>query len=231
MPRMGKRIPGGLLIVVEGIDGAGKTTLARRLADTMRDDMHLDVVQSKEPTQGRYGTQLRATAATQRLDPDAELALLVADRREHVEQLVAPTLEAGGVVILDRYYFSNLAYQGVAGVDLERIREANAFAPLPQKVLLLDLPAEVGLARIGARGDNPNAFETVANLQAVRRLFHRILPPAPTGAIIDATASADEVHAHALKHVLAAIVDQVRLHAGESAESTEHIRHLINDPA
>ena len=135
------------------------------------------------------------------------------------------------MVILDRYYFSNLAYQGAAGVDLAQIREANAFAPLPQKVLLLDLPAEVGLARIGARGDSPNAFETVANLQAVRLLFHRILPPVPTGAIIDATASEDVVHAHALRHVFAAIADQVRLHSGETPESAERIRQLINDPA
>ena len=139
--------PGGLLIAIEGIDGAGKTTLARSLA-TLLEQAGARVVLSKEPTNGPWGTQLRQSAATGRLSAQDEVDLLLRDRREHVEALIAPALARGEIVILDRYFPSMVAYQGAAGLPLDTLLAANDFAPRPDLLLLLDLPPPTGLARI-----------------------------------------------------------------------------------
>jgi dTMP kinase len=195
------RVPGGLLIAIEGIDGAGKTTLAAALAQRLR-DCGLRVVGSKEPTHGPHGTALRNTAASGRLSAAEELELLLADRRQHVQELIAPALAAGQAVLLDRYYYSNMAYQGAEGLDPAAIRECNAFAPEPDLVLLLDLPVATGLQRIAVRGDTANAFETASTLEAVRRLFLDIVPAPPRGAVIDARDGADQVLDAALQAVV-----------------------------
>ncbi|HBN54534.1 MAG TPA: dTMP kinase, partial [Stenotrophomonas sp.] len=146
-----EHIPGGLLIAIEGIDGAGKSTLARGLADLL-EQAGAGVVLSKEPTDGPWGTRLRASAATGRLSPEEEVDLLLRDRRQHVEERVVPALERGEVVILDRYFPSMVAYQGAAGLPVDELLHLNAFAPRPHLLLLLDLPPATGLARIRARG-------------------------------------------------------------------------------
>ncbi|NEL79734.1 MAG: dTMP kinase, partial [Xanthomonas perforans] len=162
--------PGGLLIAIEGIDGAGKTTLARSLATTL-EAAGARVVLSKEPTNGPWGTQLRQSAATGRLSADEEAELLIRDRHEHVDTLIAPALARGDIVILDRYFPSMVAYQGAAGLPLDDLLDRNAFAPRPDVLLLLDLPPPTGLARIRARGDAPNHFETQDNLERCRSIF------------------------------------------------------------
>jgi dTMP kinase len=201
------QIPGGLLVVIEGIDGAGKTTLASSLRDQLA-TMGWDVAMSKEPTQGPFGQALRATAVTGRLDADSELSLLLSDRRQHVEEFIRPSLERGAIVILDRYYFSNVAYQGAAGLDVADLLARNeVFAPMPALVLLLDLPVSMGLARIEARGDFANKFEVPATLEAARRIFLETLPP--VGVKIDATLGIEEVFNLALGRVILAIAQRV----------------------
>jgi dTMP kinase len=161
----------GFLVVIEGIDGAGKSTLQRHLAAWCREQGHT-VVTSREPTDGPHGRALRDSAKHGRLTPEAELDLFLADRREHVATLIAPSLARGAVVMLDRYYFSTAAYQGARGLDPWAIIAANeAFAPVPDLVLLLDLDPASGHARIGARGGAPDGFEGAAYLAEVRRIF------------------------------------------------------------
>lgn len=161
----------GLFIVLEGIDGTGKSTQSGLLAEWFRSQGR-EVVASREPTDGPWGTKIRATALTGRLSPEEELDLFLKDRRQHVEELIAPALAAGKVVILDRYYFSTMAYQGSRGFDPAEIRRQNeAFAPRPDLLFILDLDVDSALARIGGRGDTANEFEKRDSLAKCREIF------------------------------------------------------------
>jgi dTMP kinase len=166
----GIEIP-GLFIVIEGIDGTGKSTQVKRLGEWLTAQGR-EVVLSREPTDGPWGKKVRESAATGRLSPEDELQYFLKDRRQHVEELIAPSLAAGKVVILDRYYFSTMAYQGARGFDPGEIRRKNeVFAPVPDLLLIMDLDVDFALERIGARGDTANEFEKRENLERCREIF------------------------------------------------------------
>lgn len=189
----------GFLLVLEGIDGAGKSTLQRQLAEWCRSE-GLAVMISREPTDGPHGRALRESARTGRLDIQAELQLFLDDRKEHVETLITPALARGEVVILDRYYFSTAAYQGARGVDpVEIVAKNEAFAPEPDLVLLLDLDPNAGRERIGIRGGTPDAFEGRDYLAEVRRIFLSLQKPYFRR--LDASGRADDVFRAAAKEV------------------------------
>ena len=211
---------GGLLIAVEGIDGAGKTTLAHALADRFRAAGYL-VNYGKEPTAGTWGQILRASAANGRLSPAEELHYLVMDRQEHVASVIAPTLAEGGVVILDRYYPSTAAYQGAAGLDVDWLLQQNAFAPVPDVVLLLDVDPEEGLRRIYARGDTPNHFETPDALARAREIFLNM--PLPTRAVIDAHADVQAVEREAWMRILKALSEKLARTEGLTVAAAEQL--------
>ncbi len=162
----------GPLIVFEGLDGAGKTTQLGLLYDHLcRQDR--DVVRLWEPTEGRWGQKLRQLMVHGRGDvtPATELEWFLNDRREHVDQQIRPALERKQIVLLDRYYFSTMAYQGALGCDPQSIRARNeAFAPPPDLLLLLDLPPEVGWRRLKQRG-TPSHFERPEYLERVAGIF------------------------------------------------------------
>lgn len=161
----------GLFIVIEGIDGTGKSTQAKRLGEWFTAQGR-DVVLSYEPTAGPWGKKIRETGATGRLSPQDELQYFLNDRQQHVSELITPSLAAGKVVILDRYYFSTMAYQGLRGFDPQEIRRMNeVFAPIPDLLLIMDLDVNTALRRIGARGDTANAFEKRENLERCREIF------------------------------------------------------------
>jgi dTMP kinase len=167
----------GFFVVIEGIDGAGKSTQAKLLGERLTARGHR-VVLSREPTMGQWGKQLRASAQTGRLSIEEEVELFLKDRREHVNELILPRLRQGSVVIVDRYYFSTAAYQGARGVDpQELIRRNEEFAPEPDLLVLFDLPVEDGLARVRARGDQADHFEQVEALRRVREIFLSIDKP------------------------------------------------------
>ena len=163
--------PRGLLIVFEGIDGAGKTTQVRRLAERLGAE-GLQVIQEKEPTDGPHGRRLRESASTGRLSLQEELDAFVADRREHVSEVIEPALAAGQVVIIDRYYYSTAAYQGARGADPASIIALNeTFAPRPDVLLIVEVPPSLGAERIQGRGDQANHFEQVDSLAKVAKIF------------------------------------------------------------
>jgi len=167
--RMGNK---GLLIVFEGIDGSGKTTQAKTLLRRLR-AKGIAAVFFREPTGGRWGREIRRKALRRdSLTPGEELELFVKDRREDVAKNLRPALADGKVVVLDRYYFSTIAYQGAKGLDPARIRRMNeTFAPKPDLVFILDIEAGTGLSRIGDRKRKEELFEREDYLDKVRELF------------------------------------------------------------
>jgi dTMP kinase len=174
-------IPRGFLVAVEGIDGSGKTTQAKRLARCC-DEKRLTYILSKEPTSGRFGQQIRNSASRGRLSIDEEIEIFLKDRREHVDQVIQPALDQEKVVILDRYYFSTAAYQGARGADPEIILSQNeAFAPQPDLLVILDVSPQTGLQRIRERGDEPNKFEILDSLERARAIFNQIDRPYKIG--------------------------------------------------
>ena len=190
----GARLRHGVLVVFEGIDGAGKTTQATLLASRLR-AAGVRVVSTKEPTSGVHGARLRASAATGRLAPAEELAAFEADRREHVALVIAPSLAEGAVVLVDRYYFSTAAYQGARGFDPDDIMARNeTFAPQPDLLVLLDIPLRVAMQRIRARGDGAgNLFEREEALARCAAIFARLERPYVLR--LDGTRSVDDLHA------------------------------------
>jgi dTMP kinase len=218
-----EQIPGGLLIAIEGIDGAGKTTLAQSLARVL-EAAGARVVLGKEPTNGPWGTRLRQTAATGRLSPEQEVEFLLHDRRQHVEEVIQPALARGDVVILDRYFPSMVAYQGAAGLPLDEMLHANDFAPRPNLLLLLDLAPEQGLERIRARGDKPNHFETAQNLERCRVIFNQLELPGKV--VIDASQGEAEVLRDVHAATVAALARRIAEDGGMNAENTRKLERL-----
>lgn len=193
----------GLLIVVEGIDGTGKTTLVDRLAKYCR-AQKVECIVSREPTNGRWGMLLRQSAQTARLPLGEELELFMKDRAEHVERVIQPALSGGKIVLLDRYYFSTAAYQGARGADAGAIIDANEqFAPIPDLLLLLDASPETGRRRITRRGDQIDAFEQTQYQEEVRRIYLELKRPYLR--VIDASRHPDAVWRDCLAHVTAAL--------------------------
>ncbi len=147
----------GAFITIEGIEGSGKTTQARLLADYLR-SMKLRVTETREPGGTQIGEVIRPillSPSDEGISPETELLLYLACRADHVERLIRPALGRGDVVISDRYADATVAYQGFGrGLDLERIRKLNEAATdgvFPDITVLLDLDAEIGLARVAGR--------------------------------------------------------------------------------
>lgn len=160
-----------MLIAIEGIDGAGKTTIARFLRDEL-EKRGFSVILLKEPTDGEYGRRIKE--AEDRFDPEEELQLFLLDRKEDVEKNILPALREGKVVIMDRYYISSIAYQGARGLDMDEIRKMNEeIAPKPDLIIILDVSPQEGLKRVGKRGSR-TVFEEESYLAEVRENFLRI---------------------------------------------------------
>jgi dTMP kinase len=178
MEQMAPKRRRGLLIVLEGIDGSGKTTQARALVRRLR-RRGRPAVFFREPSRGRWGREIKRLAARAgSLTPEEELDLFVKDRRENVARNLEPARAAGKVVVLDRYYFSTIAYQGAKGIDTGRIRRLNeSFAARPDLVVILDIDAAAGLARIGGRKTRDELFEREDYLVRVARIFRGFTGP------------------------------------------------------
>ncbi len=164
---------GPLFIVFEGIDGSGKSTQAKRLADHFMSES-IPAVLTSEPSDSQAG--LRIKSLNTRLDPETEAQLFLEDRRHHVENVILPSLAAGYSVICDRYVYSSVAYQGSRGMSPDDILVRNfEFAPVPDIVFLIEIPVEIAMDRIRKnRSGNFSAFEKLESLRQVDKVYRSL---------------------------------------------------------
>ena len=191
-----------IFITFEGIEGSGKTTQLRRLALHLRNAGRA-VMETREPGGTAAGIAIRQLLlgeAPVALTPFAELLLYLADRAQHVAERIRPALEAGQVVLCDRFSDSTIAYQGFArGLDLATVRQLDTHARgglLPDVTFLLDLDVAQGLRRARARAAAADRFETapVDFHDRVRQGLLRLAADYPLRfQIIDSSADPDAV--------------------------------------
>ncbi len=162
---MGKK---GIFIIIEGLDGSGKTTQATLLAQKL--SKSFNVVLTAEPSRGKIGTFIREGCLYEdkRLPTEAEALLFAADRIEHMYSEVKPALDEGKLVICDRYIYSSLAYQGSAGLSLEWIKTINARAFQPDFSIFIDVAPERVIERLQRK---KSVMETLETQQKVRQVY------------------------------------------------------------
>jgi dTMP kinase len=149
----------GVFIVVEGIDGAGKTLHSKNLCIQLH-RRGFDVRYTAEPSEGFIGGLIRREFLNRtKIPPEMETLLFAADRFQHVHNVILPALKQNKIVISDRYYYASIAYQGAQGVEVDWIRLVNSFAPKPDLALYLDVPVDLALSRIHRRKSLMENFE------------------------------------------------------------------------
>jgi dTMP kinase len=199
-----------LFIVFEGPEGSGKSTQAKLLAASLRNNDRR-VVLTREPGGTQLGERLRAMLLDPQIDPISPLAealLYTAARAEHVERVIRPALAAGETVVCDRYFDSTMAYQGGGrGLDLAQLKSVQLFATgglEPDLRILLDLPVEIGLARRYADAETVNRLdgESVAFHQRVRDAYLAAAKIAPNAwLVVDGEQAPTQIAAQVLVNV------------------------------
>lgn len=194
--------PRGRFITLEGGEGAGKSTQARRLADYLR-SRGIEVVLTREPGGSPGAEILRHVllgGGAEAFGPETETLLFAAARRDHLNVTILPALERGAWVICDRFADSTRVYQGHAGrvpeefvLAVERVTVGD---DRPDLTLVLDLPAKVGLARVASRGGASDRFEQegIAFHNKLRQGFRALVRAEPERCkLIDAAQEPDAV--------------------------------------
>lgn len=183
----------GKFIVLEGIDGAGKTTQIAMISQWMKDE-GLKVVATKEPTKNIIGNLLKVTLYLEKLSPITDAFLFAADRAEHLDKEIKKALAKGNIVISERYFYANIAYQSSQGVDEKFIEKINQFAIKPDLIILLDAPAIFALDRQwNVFHYQPSKFEKNAEFNEKVRKKYLALAKKYRMKVVDATKSQEEV--------------------------------------
>ena len=201
----------GKLVSIEGIDGCGKTTHVRLLAEWLRSQGY-KVVVTDEPTDGMIGRIIkRALRGEFKLSVAAEALLFAADRVQHITELIGPALAAGKTVITERYFYSSLAYQSARGLSMAWLESINRAAMKPNLVILIDLPADAALQRI-KRSRKLDKFEMDLQLQRRVRANYLRIARLKGFKIVNGERPIDEVQADIRKIVSTTFstIDQIK---------------------
>lgn len=223
-------MPDGLFITFEGGEGAGKTTQIERLAEWLRSAGHRVLV-TREPGGSPGAEAVRhvlLSGAAEHFGPAMEAILFSTARSDHVEQVLRPAVDAGMIVLCDRFMDSSRVYQGVTGkLDpdfMRRLEEVAINGMIPDLTLILDLPAELGLERAHARraaGDRADRYEKEeARVHEERReAFLAIARAEPERCrIVDASRDADAV-AEDIRAAVASLLDAARAEISADADA------------
>jgi dTMP kinase len=203
-------------VTFEGGEGSGKSTQIERLADFLRDEGH-QVVTAREPGTTQVGEAVRELllrTARDDLAVESELALFLAARAELVAEVVGPALEAGRVVLLDRYGDSSVAYQGYGrGLEPDRVEALNAFFTrglTPDLTVLIDMPVEVSVERSRERPADRIERAGSSFHDRVREGYREIALNEPERfVVLDGTESIDTVQSAIRDAVLEALAERV----------------------
>ena len=162
-----------MLIVFEGIDGSGKTTISKMLFSYLKKKKY-NTVWFREPSDSKWGKKIRDLAHSKDSIPlEEELNYFIEDRKINVRINIKPALKNNKIVILDRYYFSTACYQGARGMDIENIIKINRkFAPEPDIIFIIDVNVKIALERIKKnRQSKAKLFEKKEFLEKVRKNY------------------------------------------------------------
>jgi len=191
----------GILVAIEGIDGAGKTTVAKKLVEKLK-ELGYNAVYTYEPFSSPFSEALKKyIEEAGEVEAEIETLAMALDRLFHVKKVIEPLLKNGYIVITDRYIHSSLAYQGARGIDIEWIKTVNKYAIEPDLVIYLKVPLEVALERIKKKESKWKYFEDVNRLKKVQEIYELF---ASRGALIaiDATQNIDKVVNQCLRVIL-----------------------------
>lgn len=177
----------GMIVAIEGVDGAGKTTQAKKLVRALK-ARGIRAHYTSEPSDSRYGAIIRQLLSRRGVNPHILALLFAADRLHHVERVVNPLLQQGTIVVCDRYLYSSYAYQGVMTGHPLWVREINSRVPAPDIAVLLDVPVQDALRRKKRR----IRFEDPSFLEEVRREYLRLCE-AGLMVVIDGSGGVEEV--------------------------------------
>ena len=209
-----------MFITLEGVEGSGKSTVRDRLADWLK-TKGLELVLTREPGSSSLGRKLRAILLDMDsvgLSEQSELFLYLADRAQHVREVLEPALAAGKIILCDRYADSTLAYQGYGrGVDLDALTLVNNLAIKglwPDLTLLFDLDASVGLGRARKRNQEEDIEQSEGRFEAEELDFHQRIRQGYLDLakkysyryrLIDASLSPNKVFEQAQNHIALAL--------------------------
>lgn len=190
----------GKFIVIEGTDGAGISTQSGRLRDWIEEKLGVEVVLTKEPSEGPAGADIRLVLAKRLngLDPLTLLYYFATDRSDHTARDIRPKLEMGVNVVCDRYYLSNYAYQS-SDIDLDIIKTVNSFITIePDLTIFLDVPTPIAIKRIASKRWERQLYEDdEIRLAEVRERFLNIIKDMAIAGhnihVVDGTRSIHEV--------------------------------------
>ena len=160
-------------IVIEGLDGSGKSTQAKKLSQKLADSLL-----TREPTDESIGSLCRAAFSKQlSLSHSSIMLLLIADRIEHLEKKIVPALESGQNVVCDRYYLSNMAYQARSEQEMQEIYELNKKfnARSPDVTIFLSLEPKAALERINLRSAERSIFEDLKALERINANYQKAI--------------------------------------------------------
>ncbi len=182
----------GKFINIEGLDGCGKSTHVKLLAQWLRSRGY-DILVTDEPTDGQIGVILkRIISGDLRVPIAAEALLFAADRLEHLARVIQPAVQAGKIVLNERYTPSSIAYQSARGLSVEWIRMINKRASEPDLTILIEVPVEASFARI-KRSRRLDEFESDLKLQRLVRQNYLQIAKREGIKIVDGNRSINEV--------------------------------------
>jgi len=191
-------------ITLEGIEGSGKSTSLSTINNYL-DSIELDYFNTREPGGGPIGIPIRKLLLDKRtnISPEVEMLLMLADRKDHVEQVIKPKLEEGKWVISDRYLDSTTAYQGGGRqLDLQKIEIVNSVLnfPVPDLTILFDLPVEEALERASKRSQLDRfESEPLEFHERIRQTYLELSQKEERFKIIDSSKNAEEVSREVIK--------------------------------